>query len=201
MYLDLRRRARVDGCATDEYVRLYALEGFLGRLAASGRGDDLVLKGGVLLAAYAVRRPTADIDVAGISLPGNVDQVRDLVASIAAIDAEDGLDFDLGSVRAEQIRDDDQYAGVRASMSVRLATAVIRFHVDVNFGDPIWPPPQRIRLPRLLGGEVIVMGYPLVMVFAEKLLTALERATANTRWRDFGDIYLLAGSHRLLRPT
>jgi hypothetical protein len=65
----------------------------------------------------------------------------------------------------------------------------------VNFGDPVWPAPRTVELPRLLGGVITVTGYPLPMVFAEKVVTALQRGTVNTRWRDFADIYLLAGRH------
>jgi hypothetical protein len=61
-YLDLKKKARAEGRPTDELLALYALEGFLGRLAASEHIDNLVLKGGVLLAAYDTRRPTNDID-------------------------------------------------------------------------------------------------------------------------------------------
>ncbi len=56
-YLDLRAIAKKSGRANDEYLRLYALEGFLLRLAASTSSQDFVLKGGVLLAAYQLRRP------------------------------------------------------------------------------------------------------------------------------------------------
>jgi hypothetical protein len=33
------------------------------------------------------------------------------------------------------------------------------------------------------------------MVLAEKAVTAWQRATANTRWRDFGDVYQRTGRH------
>lgn len=56
--------------------------------------------------------------------------------------------------------------------------------MDINVGDPIWPEPQEVRLPRLLEGELVIRGYPLEMVLAEKIVTALARGTANTRWRD-----------------
>lgn len=194
-YLDLRRAARRDGRATDEYLRLYVLEGFLARLGASRWSEALVVKGGVLLAAYAVRRPTADIDMAARQVPGQVEQVQSLVTAIAGQPADDGITFDTATVSAEQIRDEDQYAGIRVAMAATLATAQIRFHVDVNLGDPIWPEPRSIRLPRLLGGELTVCGYPLAMVLAEKVVTALERGTANTRWRDFADIYRLSAAH------
>lgn len=70
-----------------------------------------------------------------------------------------------------------------------------RLHVDVNVGDPIWPEPQHVSLPRLLEGVLQVRGYPLEMVLAEKLATAIARGTANTRWRDFVALYALAMRH------
>lgn len=33
------------------------------------------------------------------------------------------------------------------------------------------------------------------MVHAEKLVTALDRGTANTRWRDFADVHMLSRRH------
>ena len=87
-------------------------------------------------------------------------------------------------------------------MKVRLATAEISFHIDVNVGDPIYPEPQVVSLPLLLGGELQLHGYPVVMVHAEKLITALARGTANTRWRDFADMLVLSswqsvGAHEM----
>lgn len=62
-YLDLQNLARKQRRPTDELHQIYALEGFLARLAVSRYADQLVLKGGVLLAAYDTRRPTRDIDL------------------------------------------------------------------------------------------------------------------------------------------
>jgi hypothetical protein len=33
------------------------------------------------------------------------------------------------------------------------------------------------------------------MVHAEKIVTAAQRGTVNTRWRDFGDLWTLSGQH------
>lgn len=137
VYLDLRRKARGAGRATDEYLRLFVLEGFLARLAGSEYRERFVLKGGVLLAAYAVRRPTADVDIAARRVPGEIEDVRIMVATIAGRRLDDGIVFDAAGAGAEQIRDEDQYSGIRVSLTARLATAVVRFHVDVNIGDPI----------------------------------------------------------------
>ncbi|HEY5878668.1 MAG TPA: nucleotidyl transferase AbiEii/AbiGii toxin family protein [Nakamurella sp.] len=196
-YLDLQNLARRRARPTDELHQLYALEGFLARLAISPHADRLVLKGGALLAAYGSRRPTRDIDLQARSIQAEHDQVRLLVSGIAALDVDDGLVFDAAAAAAYTIRDDDEYSGVRVKVAATLANARLSLHVDVNVGDPIWPAPATVEVPRLLGGSITVAGYPLPMVLAEKTITALQRGTANTRWRDFADIYLLTRRHRI----
>jgi predicted nucleotidyltransferase component of viral defense system len=190
-YLELQREARRTGRPTDELIQLYALECFLDRLTHSEFAQNFVLKGGVLLAALNARRPTRDIDFAARAIDNDADAVLRLVRQIAAISIDDGIEFDVADAKAETIRDEDAYSGVRVTLSGTLSRATLRLHVDVNVGDPIWPEPQNITLPRLLDGVLIVRGYPLEMVLAEKLVTAIARGTASTRWRDFVDIYTL----------
>jgi hypothetical protein len=57
-YLARQQKARAEGRATDELLQLHALEAFVVRLALSDVAQDFVLEGGVLLAAYDMRRPT-----------------------------------------------------------------------------------------------------------------------------------------------
>lgn len=154
-----------------------------------------MLKGGVLLAALDARRPTRDIDLAAQALENSVAHVLGPIREIAAIEIDDGLVFHADHATAESIRDEDQYSGVRVTLGGTLSRAKIRLHVDVNVGDPIWPEPRRAQIPRLLNGTLIVRGYPLEMVLAEKIVTALSRGTANTRWRDFLDLYVLIRRH------
>lgn len=194
-YLDLRNKARSDHRPVDELLQLYVLEGFLARLAASNRADQFVLKGGVLLAAFDERRPTRDVDLQVQVLDNDAEVVRAAVCEIAGSVLEDGVIFDVEAATAEVIRDEDPYAGVRVTMGAQLATARPHFHVDVNVGDPITPAPASVHVPRLLGGVLAARGYPLTMVHAEKIVTAIARGTASTRWRDFADMYLLARRH------
>ncbi len=197
-YLDLRRLAAQRGRPTEELLQLYALEGFLARSAISPRAEQLVLKGGVLLAAFDARRPTKDVDLAASSISNHPEHIRVLVNSILEIQADDGLEFTPAQTAAETIREGDVYSGVRVMVPCRLASATVDFHVDVSVGDPIWPGPARIELPRLLGGPpLVVPGLPIAMVLAEKIVTAIQRGTANTRWRDFVDIAALAADHEL----
>jgi hypothetical protein len=194
-YLDLQKLARQEHRPTDELHQMYALEGFLARLVISRYVDNFVLKGGVLLAAYDMRRATRDIDLQGQGIVADNDEMIRMVQEIACIALDDGLEFRTDSIKAETIREDDAYSGVRVSFSGSLSVAQLILHVDISVGDPVWPAPQRIALPRLLAGEIVLSGYPLSMVLAEKLVTAIDRGTSNTRWRDFGDIYLLIHRH------
>lgn len=197
-YLDLRAKARGDRRPVDELLQLYVLESFLARLAESRFTDQLVLKGGVLLAAFRERRPTRDVDLQAQALDNDADNVRTVICEVANLGLDDGVAFGVDGATAAVIRDEDAYSGVRVTMNAELATARPHFHVDVNVGDPITPAPQELHLPRLLGGEVVVQGYPLVMVHAEKIVTAVARGTVNTRWRDFADVYLLSRRHSLI---
>lgn len=194
-YLDLQRQARRDRRPTDELLQLYALEGFLDRLVRSPHADRFVLKGGLLLGAFGERRPTRDVDLQAEALVNDVEGIRLVICDIANLDVDDGLVFDTEEASAELIRDEEPYAGVRVSLASKLSTARLHLRVDVNVGDPITPLPQTVHLPRLLGGEIVVRGYPLAMVYAEKIATAIARGTASTRWRDFADMYLLARNH------
>jgi hypothetical protein len=191
VYLQLRRLATQNNRPTDELLRLYALECLVARIASSRHAHRLALKGGVLLAAFDVRRPTRDVDLAARQIDGDVEGVLAVLREIAALPADDGVAFDAGGATAEPIRDQDRYGGVRVSLGGRLATARLALNVDVSIGDPVEPEARPTAIPKLLGGMLQVRCYPLTMVLAEKLITALERGRVNTRWRDFLDIAAL----------
>lgn len=197
-YLDLRNAARRTRRRTDELLQLYVLEGFLARLAVSDARRDFILKGGVLLAAFGSRRPTKDIDLAGIDMSNDTETVMRRMAEVVDTrpSTDDGIDFLADTMTSEVIREGDSYSGVRVHLVARLATAVVGFHIDINVGDPIWPKPTTVALPRLRGGEPLnLRGYPMHMVHAEKIATAVQRGSANTRWRDFADVHTLSRRH------
>jgi Nucleotidyl transferase AbiEii toxin, Type IV TA system len=146
VYLDLRRLARDTGRATDELLQLYALEGFLDRLTQSDQRVHFVLKGGVLLAAYDAHRATRDIDFAAREIDNDIDTMVETVRGVIAVKVDDGLSYDPDSPRAQIIREDDDYNGVRITATAQLATARLHFHLDINVGDPIWPEPTVVNL-------------------------------------------------------
>lgn len=193
MYLALRKLAAATERPTDELLQIYGLEGFLDRLVQSQHASQFVLKGGVLLAAFNARRPTRDVDLAKTGVADDVDSTRQTMNEILTVVVDDGLIFDTAATTVESIRDGARYEGTRARIFGTLSTGQIRFHVDINFGDPLWPQPESVDIPRSLGGQPIhILGYRIELVLAEKIVTAIQRGTANTRWRDFVDISNLA---------
>ena len=191
-YLDLQAAARATGRPVDELFQFYALEGFLRPLVETDHAAAFVLKGGVLLAAYTERRPTRDIDLAGTNVDGDIAAITGAIADIVNVDLDDGLD-QLTIARVEEIRDNATYPGIRVTIAGKLDRAKLRFHVDINIGDPLWPEPDLVELPQLLHAEPIPLrGYSAELVLAEKIITAIQRGTASTRWRDFVDIAALA---------
>ena len=196
-YRELQTQARITGRNTHELLTLYVLEGFLSRVAECPQREMLVLKGGILLAALDARRPTRDIDFAGVDLNNDVEYVLELCREIASNFQDDGVVFDVASASAITIREEHEYNGVRVTMLAGIHSAQIPFHIDVNVGDPIVPGAEMVRIPRMLNSSncIILLGYPIAMVLAEKLVTAIQRGTTNTRWRDLGDIYELSRRH------
>jgi hypothetical protein len=100
-------------------------------------------------------------------------------------------------MQIEQIRDEDEYGGLRVSLPALLGRARISIKLDISTGDPIWPEPEQIELPSLLGGVVAMHGHPLVTVIAKKTITMLQRGTSSTRWRDLLDVAVLSDRFEL----
>jgi hypothetical protein len=204
-YLDLQNRARREHRGTQELLTLYVLERWLARLAASPYSDSFVLKGGMLLAVLDARRPTADADLLARHLPNDEAAVIACVGDVAqtVMHEEDGVEFLLGTISAESIRDGDLYAGTRVTMTSRVSTATVKLKLDINFGDPVTPGPQRIDFPSQRPGRpaTALFGYPIETVLAEKISTAVSLGEANTRVRDYVDLYTLTGRHELSYAT
>jgi len=124
-YLDLQREARRTGRPTEELIQLYALECFLDRLSRSEFARNLILKGGVLLAALNARRPTRDIDLAAYALRNTESEILGMVQKIAAISLGDGLEFGADRAAVETIREEDEYSGIRVPLGGTLSRALI----------------------------------------------------------------------------
>lgn len=191
-YLALQRLARAHDRPTAELLQIYVLEGLLRRLGRSRHAGRFVLKGGMLLAAFDLRRATRDIDLLALVTDDQPGAALDLVVDVIAVEVEDGVEFLRDTLASRSIQAGKERPGVRAALEARLSTARIKLILDLSTGDPVVPAPIRVSLPTILGDESIeVLAYPKEMVVVEKLATALQRGRANTRWRDFADLLAL----------
>ena len=173
----------------------YALERLLYRLSCSEYRRRFVLKGAFLFAVWqqAELRPTRDLDLLGYGAPdvATLGSMFKAMCSIAVPD--DGLEFVADTVRGDEIREDDIYAGVRIRLTARLGSAQIPLQVDVGFGDIITPPAEEVEFPTLLAFPAPrVLAYSMSTVVAEKFEAMVTLGMANSRMKDFYDLWRLA---------
>lgn len=193
-YLDLRKLARSQRRPTQQLFELYVHERFLARVAASRFADRLVLKGGMLLAVLDARRATRDADLLARGIANDETSLRGVVSEIASIHLADGMVFDTSDIAIAVIREQAEYQGVRVTLSAGLSSAELKLRLDLSFGDPVSPEP--INYPTLLDDPGFqLLGYPIETVIAEKAETMMALGDANTRDRDYGDVYLLSEIH------
>lgn len=197
LLIAIRARARDTQRPTDELIQHFVLEAFLDRLTQSEYKDSFILKGGMLVTAFGTRRPTRDVDLQGERVSNDLEEIERCISEIVRLPISDGVVFDDSFRRSEVIRESSLYTGVRVSMRARIARSTATFHVDVSVGDPIIPKPSTIELPRMFGGVIVLRGYPVEMILAEKIVTAVARGKSNTRWRDFTDVLALAESFHI----
>jgi Nucleotidyl transferase AbiEii toxin, Type IV TA system len=193
-YLDLQKLARAQGRNTQQLFELYIHERFLARLAESRFAESFILKGGMLLATLDVRRTTRDADMLARGLANDEENLRTVVGEITAIPIDDGVSFDATTISVQTIRENADYEGVRLTLPVDLGGAALKLRLDLSFGDPITP--RHIDYPTLLDDQDFrLLGYPLESVIAEKADTMTLLGDANTRDRDYGDVYSLSEIH------
>lgn len=196
IYRQLQRLARETGRGTQELLELYIHERFLARVALSPYRDRFILKGGMLLAVHDVRRTTRDTDLLARALNNEPEAMEAVVREIAEIDAgDDGVVFDISTIRSQVIREEAEYEGLRIKMDVKLSTANLRLQLDISVGDPVEP--EEVDYAELLGGEFTILAYPIEQSLAEKIATMVARGDANTRERDWADVYLLSERHEI----
>lgn len=177
----------------------FGIERLLYRLSRSKHTDEFVLKGAMLYTIWsaAPHRPTKDVDMLGRGDP-DPKRLAAIFRDVLKTEVEDdGLAFDLDSIEAGRIREDEEYEGVRITMVAKLADARIPLQVDVGFGDVITPRPVEADFPTLLGHAAPkIKSYPRETVVAEKFQAMVDLGIANSRMKDFFDLVELAANFR-----
>jgi len=176
----------------------YAIERFLYRLSRSSHRDRFVLKGAMLFRVWSgtLHRPTRDVDLLGYGEPTPAAVSATIRQIITTAVDDDGIVFVASSVAADEIRESQEYGGVRVTFQAVLDGAVIPMQVDVGFGDAVTPLPKESLYPVLLGmDEPRLRMYPVETVVAEKLDAAVTLGMVNSRMKDFYDLLVIFRHH------
>lgn len=181
----------------------FALERFLYRLSVSKHRDSFLLKGALLFDLWFdfPLRATRDIDLLGFELP-EAAYLIEAFNEICAIEADDGIIYEK-KIRAEEIRKEANYAGMRLTMLSYLDGARSTVQVDVGYGDAVTPGPESARYPVLLDEFEApqLKVYPCYSVVAEKLEAIISLGMANTRMKDYFDLWIILQQSKLNPKT
>lgn len=185
--------ARARGQPLDLLLTRYVLERLLHRLSLSPHHGRFVLKGAMLLTTWfdEPHRATRDLDLLGFG-DASDDALLAAFRDVMAIAVDDGVSFDLAGLKIQPIREELEYGGSRLRTTALLAGARVAVTIDVGFGDAVEPAAEVVSLPVLLDLPAPrLRAYPPETVIAEKLHAMVVLGLANSRMKDYYDVWML----------
>ncbi|MFB9985062.1 nucleotidyl transferase AbiEii/AbiGii toxin family protein [Mesorhizobium kowhaii] len=197
-------RARAERSDFQILLTRYALERLLYRLSVSPHRDRFILKGAMLFVTWVADpfRPTRDLDLLGHGDSDAVSIAETFRVICAQPVADDGVTFEIAALTAAPIREDVEYGGVRVRTTATIAGARIPIQVDIGFGDAVTPEAVEIDYPALLDAPAPhLRAYPVETVVAEKFEAMVTLGIANSRLKDFYDLWLIAQTFEFRRST
>ncbi|MGL9730324.1 nucleotidyl transferase AbiEii/AbiGii toxin family protein [Enterococcus sp. DIV0756] len=185
--------AKEKGIPAQQVQQNYLIEIFLEKLARSKYRDNFIIKGGYLIGGMIGidLRATMDLDTTIVGIELSSENLYSIAEEIVKVQTEES--FQLSVLGVENIREKDQYPGLK----IKLIANFERIHevvaIDVTTGDAITPKEIDFEFEKMFSDEKIqVWSYPIENVLAEKLETILSRGIATTRPRDFYDVFMLS---------
>ena len=189
----LKNRAKASSISYQQCLQLFFQEEFLRRLAASPYKNNFILKGGFLISAIVglETRTTMDLDTTIKGFTLTHESIREIFSEICDLKLDDDVSFDLISI--SDIREGDDYPGIRLALKANYLPISVPLTVDVTTGDIITPREIKYTIPMMFDKRSInILAYNIETILAEKIETVLSRSIANTRPRDFYDIHILS---------
>lgn len=168
------------------------MERLLERISVSKYKDNLILKGGFLIAAIIGinMRSTMDMDTTIKGIPVNRESVERILNEILGIELDDNVTFRAKSIRS--IHDVSEYDDYRVSVEAQFFTIKVNLKIDITTGDQIIPREIDYSFQLMFEERSIsIKAYNLNTILAEKVESILVRNVANTRARDYYDVYIL----------
>lgn len=186
--------SRVNKREYGQVLTMFALERLLYRLSQSKHAEHFLLKGALLFDLWfdVPLRPTRDIDLLGFGL-AELPHVVGVFEDLCSLDVADGMVYKTETIQADEIRKQANYAGIRVSLLALLGNSRISIQVDIGYGDAVTPAPVEAVYPVLLNDLPApkLRVYPMYTVVAEKFETLVSLGIANTRLKDYFDLWVL----------
>ena len=192
---EIRNVAERSGVPAQAVLQNFMLERLLERISLSPYKENLVLKGGMLIASLVgtAFRTTMDMDATLRARSLDQATIRKMLEDICALALDDEVRFEFEHL--EEIREDDSYGGYRASLIAHFEGIRTPVKIDLTTGDKLTPDAILYEYPSGFEEKTLeIWAYNLETVLAEKMETILLRSTLNIRARDFYDVYLLVGT-------
>lgn len=195
----LLKLARTTGQSHDLLLTRYALERLLYRLTQTEHAKRFVLKGAMLMTTWFddPHRPTRDIDLLGFGDP-QPEAMLEVFREVCSIQENDGVEFDVEKLEVTANREDLAYGGLRLQTYAVFSgsRARARIVIDIGFGDSVEPGVEELDLPVLLDQpQPHLRVYARETVVAEKFQAMVMIGQANSRLKDYYDLWLLARSY------
>lgn len=171
---------------------MFFFEQILKRLSLSKYKESIILKGGLFLSSIIGEdlRATRDMDVSIKGFDLNEKEVFLVFNEILSIDLNDNIDFKIIDVK--DIREEDEYGGFKLNIESHLDNLKIFLWIEITTGDVITPKEIEYKYNSIFNNEKIdILTYSIETVIAEKYETVIKRGLANTRMKDFYDLYML----------
>jgi hypothetical protein len=189
--------SRAAGPPFDILLTRYVLERLLYRLTLTPHADRFVLKGAMLVMTWFAdpHRQTRDVDLLGFGNPAP-DAMLAVFQEVCAIQIDDGVDIDAAGLRVDLIREALEYGGLRLRTTATVAAARVSVVIDIGFGDATEPGIEEVELPVLLNQPAPrLKAYARETVIAEKFQAMVALGLANTRYKDFYDVWVLSRAY------
>lgn len=191
----LLNKSHETGRSFNELLQYYGIERLLYRLSTSEHAHKFILKGALMFNVWGMTslRPTRDIDLLGHT-SNEIESVTEIFRDICRLKIEaDGLEFD-DLLQSEYIKEDADYAGIRITAIANLGKTKIPIQIDIGFADVVTPAPEKLSYPALLDHPApYLYGYPRETTLAEKFQAMTVLGMANSRMKDFYDVWSLLG--------
>lgn len=175
----------------------YMMERLLERISISKYKDNFILKGGFLIAAMIGinMRSTLDMDTTVKGLSVSKEKIEVILNEIVSIDLNDGII--LKFINAKSIHDVSEYDDFRISIEAQFYTIKVNMKIDITTGDVIIPKEVDFSYKLMFEERHIsIKAYNLNTIFAEKIESIISRNIANTRARDYYDVYVLYNTRK-----